>query len=169
MRVMARLVTGLSVLLAIGAAGFLVACSGDDDDATATATSAVEASATRVDVTLDEWSVSPDPTSVSSGEIRFYAKNDGAQIHELILVRTDLDPADLPVYGASDTPEEGHAVGDVNEPALEEEAEVLGEVEDIDSGDTKDATFRLDPGNYVLFCNLPAHYGQGMRVAFTVE
>jgi len=157
----------LSVALVGG--GALFAACGDDDEATPTATrttsSTPETSAVRVDATVKDYSISISPTSAKAGEVRFFVKNEAKGVHEFVVVKSDLDPAKLPTYGANDTPAEGHAVGDVDEDKITAE----GEIEDIEAGTTKDATLVLEPGKYVLICNLPAHYGLGMRVAFTVN
>ena len=129
-----------------------------------TATSG-EHSATTVAVAEKEWSVSPSPTTGKAGEVRFTAKNSGATVHELIVAKVDTDPAKLPTYGSADKPAEGHSIGDVDE----DKVPALGELDDIAPGATKDVTFALSPGKYVLYCNLPAHYSQGMRMTFTVQ
>ena len=49
------------------------------------------------------------------------------------------------------------------------EADSVGEIGEIKPGTTGTVTLDLAPGQYVLVCNLPKHYAQGMRVAFTVE
>ena len=163
-----RWATVLSVIL-VGTAGVLVSC-GDDSGTTpptkTTSSNATsETSANRVDVTLNEFSITTARTSQKAGEVRFFAKNTGKAVHELIVVESDADPAKLPTYSATDKPAVGHAVGDVDEDKITSE----GEVEDIEAGSTKDATFVLKPGKYALICNLAGHYGLGMRVAFTVE
>ncbi|MEP7216851.1 MAG: plastocyanin/azurin family copper-binding protein [Anaerolineaceae bacterium] len=114
---------------------------------------------------MKEWSIVPNPVAVKAGEVRFFASNTGKTTHELVVVKSDEDVTKLPTYGTSETPAEGHVLGDVNEDKITSE----GEVEDIEGGATKDATFVLAPGKYVLMCNLPTHYGLGMRVAFTVN
>jgi len=86
-------------------------------------------------------------------------------VHEFIVAKVDTDPAKLPTYAPSDKPAEGHSVGDVDE----EKVPAIGELDDIGAGKTKDVTFTLNAGRYVLYCNLPAHYSQGMRSTFTVQ
>ncbi|MEJ2484728.1 MAG: hypothetical protein P8Y68_03235 [Anaerolineales bacterium] len=49
---------------------------------------------------------------------------------------------------------------------------VVDEVEDVEPGMTTDLTVTLEPGNYVLLCNIDSdemHYQHGMHVAFTVK
>ena len=52
---------------------------------------------------------------------------------------------------------------------------VEGEIEDIEVGASQELTLDLEPGAYVLICNIydeaeqEAHYQEGMRSALTVE
>jgi uncharacterized cupredoxin-like copper-binding protein len=48
------------------------------------------------------------------------------------------------------------------------ELEPVDEIEDIGDGDDPDLTVDLQPGSYVIICNVELHYKQGMRTAFTV-
>ena len=55
---------------------------------------------------------------------------------------------------------------------MDEEGEgitAIDEIEDIGGGTEQTLTVDLDAGPYVLFCNLPTHYSQGMHAAFTVS
>jgi uncharacterized cupredoxin-like copper-binding protein len=123
-------------------------------------------SSSTVEVTLGEWSVTADTTSVPAGEVTFNATNNGPDdAHELVIVKTDLAPGDLPVDESGKVDEEGAGVT------------MIGEIEEFAVGETESATFDLEAGSYVLLCNIvdtghdPAevHYGLGMRLAFTVE
>jgi len=117
-----------------------------------------------VDVTLQEFAVGTDPSSVSAGSVTFNIENKGPDdTHEFVVIRTDLDPTALPT-------EENGAVAETGEGM-----EVVDEVEDIPVGDTPTLTVDLESGSYVLICNIydesekEAHYQEGMRVSFTVE
>jgi hypothetical protein len=68
---------------------WIAACagSGSADD--------VSSSTSDVDVALAEWSVTPSPDSVSSGQVTFNVSNEGTKIHDLLIVK-DVAPADLP-------------------------------------------------------------------------
>jgi uncharacterized cupredoxin-like copper-binding protein len=158
-----KIVWGLLGLAAVVFA--LAACGGSNDSTTQTPNPSKETTATQIAVSVKEFSISPTPTSAKAGEVRFTVKNDGTVPHEFVVIKTDSAPASLPVYQASDKVAEGHAVGDVNE----DKVTSAGELEDVAPGATKDATFKLGAGKYVLICNLPAHYGQGMRTAFVVN
>jgi uncharacterized cupredoxin-like copper-binding protein len=118
-----------------------------------------------VNVTLQEWAVVPDTLSVPAGSVTFNAENVGPMDpHELVIVRTDIPASDLP------TREDG---------AFDEEAdgvEVVDEIEEFDVGTTESLTLDLEPGHYVLLCNLveeedgelEAHYQMGMWIDFEV-
>ena len=147
----------------VGVAVVLVSC-GDDNSNTAGGAGSAKA-ATQVKVTLKESSIVPAPSTVSAGEVHFVVNNTGKEVHELIVVKSDADPAKLPIYGASDKPPEDHLVGDVNE----DKVTSMGEVDDIAPGATKDMTIVLQPGKYILMCNIRTHYTLGMHIAFTVK
>ncbi len=118
-----------------------------------------------VNVTLQEWAVVPDTLSVPAGSVTFNAENIGPMDpHELVIVRTDFAASDLP------TREDG---------AFDEDAdgvEVVDEIEEFDVGTTESITLDLEPGHYVLLCNLveeedgemEAHYQMGMWIDFEV-
>ncbi|MEO8229019.1 MAG: hypothetical protein ABI628_04555, partial [Chloroflexota bacterium] len=120
-----------------------------------------------VNVTLTEFAVVPDVTSVAAGTVTFVAKNSGpADVHELVVVKSDLGAANLPVD------KDGKVTEGVAGVTL------IGEIEDIDVGATKQADLLLTPGKYVLLCNilqtepdgsLEAHYKVGMRTDFEVK
>ena len=60
--------------------------------------------------------------------------------------------------------------GEVDEEGLEASGvESPGEIEDVGPGQTKSGTLKLTPGRYVMICNLPGHYKQGMYGTLTVK
>jgi hypothetical protein len=121
------------------------------------------AAAASVQVTLQEWAVGTDVTEAPAGPVTFTVSNIGPEdVHEFVVIRTDLSFIDLPTdeTGAVDESAEG--------------VEVMGEIEDIPVGSSQDLTLTLEPGAYALICNIfsadenEAHYQMGMRTAFTV-
>jgi len=99
------------------------------------------------------------PTTLDAGKHTIGLTNAGKQPHEVVVVRTDLGAADLPL----------DANGDVNEDAPQ-----LSSVADsgnaLASGKSKSfSTAALAPGHYVAFCNLAGHYRLGMHVDLTVK
>ena len=119
-----------------------------------------------VTIVLGEWVVDPTPTSAAAGELTFTADNQGGEDHEVVVVRAD-DPADLPT----------DADGAVDEEQIAED-DFIGEIEEFPSGEQETATFEMDAGTYVLFCNITeteddgdveSHFAEGMVTTFTVE
>jgi hypothetical protein len=119
--------------------------------------------AVQVDVTLTEFQVTPDTSSVPAGQVYFLADNRGAETHELVVVRSDLQPDALPVVDGA---------------VPEDDVDFIGEIEGFAAGSQASGVFDLEAGSYVLFCNLveteesgeiESHYEEGMHAAFTVE
>lgn len=51
-----------------------------------------------MNVALGEWTVAPDKTTVKAGQVYFLADNRGPDDpHELVIIRTNLAPDQLPV------------------------------------------------------------------------
>jgi uncharacterized cupredoxin-like copper-binding protein len=147
------------------AAVALVGCSGAKSANGTAAGQATEPVNTTITTTLKEFSITPSTATAKAGEVKFVVNNAGTTTHEFIVIKSDLAPDKLPVFAAGDTPAEGHVVGDVDEDKLT----ATGELDDINPKDTKDVTFKLTPGKYILLCNLPAHYKSGMVTTFTVQ
>jgi uncharacterized cupredoxin-like copper-binding protein len=122
------------------------------------------ASGGTVDVTLQEWAVVPSPTSAAAGEVTFRVTNKGPEdVHEFVVLKTDLDPAALPTDATGKVGEGGTGM------------EVVDEIEDIEVGQSQDLTVTLAAGTHVLLCNIydetekEAHYQMGMRTVFEVS
>jgi uncharacterized cupredoxin-like copper-binding protein len=149
--------------VAVGCAACLVtlaACKDDDND-----TSNGGGGGTPVDVTVQEYRVVVDPASAPAGKISFAVYNTGKEMHEFIVFKTDLAPDKLPLKDGK-VDEEGTGV------------DKIGELEEIDPGDTKTLTVTLDAGKHVVICNrveegedggVESHYVHGMHAAFTAE
>lgn len=120
---------------------------------------------TTVDVSLQEFSINPSVAAAPAGIVSFKVANDGPNdVHEFVVVRTDLAPGDLPTDEAGAALEDGDGM------------EVIDEIEDLPVGSIETLALDLDAGSYVFICNLveeedgetEAHYALGMRTAFTV-
>ncbi len=115
----------------------------------------------KVDVALTTYDITPDKSSVSSGEVTFHIHNDATDLtHEFVVFKTDLPADQLPL----------NSDGIVNEedPAIT----LIDEAEDIEPGASTDLTVTLDPGHYALVCNVDStemHYQHGMHTDFTVK
>jgi uncharacterized cupredoxin-like copper-binding protein len=160
-------VLSLSAVAALLLAGCSSApSSSPSSSAPASALTSAPASAATgsVKVTLTEWAVIPDKTSATAGNVTFEVTNAGPQFkHEFVIIKTDLDPADLPADSTGKVDEAGAGI------------QFVGEVEELEIGATETASFELTAGKYVLICNIveaagghESHYNQGMRTAFTV-
>jgi uncharacterized cupredoxin-like copper-binding protein len=168
-RITSFLVT-LSVAALVGACGGGTSTGPSTEPSTAaSAGTSVEASAGtggNVAVTLQEFSVTPDPASATAGSVTFDVTNASTSLqHEFVVVKTDLGADNLPTKEDGSFDEAGEGV------------EVIGEVEELDPGGTDSATFDLAAGSYVLICNIvvtdggttTSHYQSGMRIDFTVN
>lgn len=109
----------------------------------------------KVRVTMDEYRISPNVTSIGAGRVTFEVTNLGREEHEMVVLKTDLPTSTLRLR-ATDTEK------------VDEEASgtMIGEIEDILVGSTRTETFDLSPGRYILVCNIAGHYGHGMVTTF---
>ena len=108
-----------------------------------------------VHVTLKDNGITLDQTTANAGTVVFDVKNAGTIVHEFVVIRTDATPDKLP-------PSAG-------EPGQMLEDGTVGEVEDINVNETKQLSLKLEPGKYVLICNLVGHYLLGMHAGFVVK
>jgi uncharacterized cupredoxin-like copper-binding protein len=120
--------------------------------------------ATTIDVTLQEWAVIPSADAAPAGDVTFRVTNAGPEdIHEFVVLKTDLGAGSLPVDGTGTVDETGGGI------------EVIDEVEDLAVDGSEELTVTLEAGSYVLLCNIydeteqEAHYAMGMHIDFTVN
>jgi uncharacterized cupredoxin-like copper-binding protein len=109
-----------------------------------------------VAVSMTEFAVSPSVSSVAPGTITFNVSNNGAIIHDLHVIQTDLPPDQLPVdsgTGQVDTAQ----VPDVASTGI------------IQGGGSDSTSQDLPIASYVLICNVPSHYEAGMYAGFQVQ
>lgn len=103
-----------------------------------------------------EMAIKLDHASMPAGQITFHVVNSAMNTpHEMVLVKADSPDAKLAVDAATNR---------VNEKALTSEGEVGG----LKAGQSGDLSVKLEPGNYMLICNVKGHYAAGMHIAFTV-
>ena len=98
-----------------------------------------------VTVTLNDYTVEMSQTTIPANTpVTFVAINKGTVMHEIVLEK----------------------VGAVDEPL--EIAGVVAEIEDVESGQTKEAVWIIaEPGEYQLACHVRGHYEKGMVQSFT--
>ena len=110
-----------------------------------------------IGATEADYSITLDESSAPAGEVTFDVTNEAEQPHEFVVFKTDLAEDQLPMDDEGNVDEEGDGV------------ELVDELEDIAPGDEPSLTVDLDAANYVIICNLPGHYKQGMHASFTVS
>ncbi len=143
--------------LAAAGAGLLFAACGTAQASVPTAGNATTAStgATHVTVTLgDNMRIALDKSSVPAGKVTFSVTNTGTMKHEVVVLKTDLAPDQIPA---------GKEAGMVSEDTS------VGESGDMDPGTSKEFTLDLAAGKYLLICNEPGHFAAGMHTPFVVK
>jgi len=97
-----------------------------------------------------------EPQSVKAGDVEFSVKNDAvSEEHEMIVVHLKSADEAIPMNASSDRVDE-------------DKLESLGEVEDLKPGTTGSLKATLQPGTYLVFCNIKGHYNAGMSSKLTV-
>ena len=104
-------------------------------------------------VEMTEWDMIVEQP-LPAGLIGFQVQNAGAVAHEFKVIRSDVAEDGLTIEG-----------GKANEGGLE----ILAAIPEFLGGTTVTTALELTPGQYLLFCNVPAHYQLGMVVSVTVE
>ena len=110
-----------------------------------------------IGATEADYSITLDESTAPAGEVTFDVTNEAEQPHEFVVFKTDLAEDQLPTDDEGNVDEEGDGV------------ELVDELEEIAPGDEPSLTVDLDAADYVIICNLPGHYKQGMHVSFTVS
>ena len=103
---------------------------------------------------LREHTITLTSPEVRAGEVVFIVRNRGGQAHDLIVIKTDRAADALPIVGQTQKANEEGRVGGV---------ELLA------PGKSANLRLTLEPGHYVLICNVPTHYQLGMRTELTVK
>lgn len=169
---------GWWILLALAALSLpAAACGGGNDGQTATASPTTAASAppsptatpsgptatpsvTEAPMTVEEFVIKPSVVRAPYGTVIFKVKNAGTVTHQFLVIKSDLPIAQLPRLPN-------------NAGADEKQLDVVGRIEAIEPGAEAELSIPLDPGTYVLICNLRSdgrsHYLTGMYNQFTVR
>jgi uncharacterized cupredoxin-like copper-binding protein len=118
------------------------------------------APATVVRVTVDNTgsreSMKLDKATIPAGPVQFVVVNNSFdEEHEMIVARTDLVPARFP------TTADGSRV-------LEDKFTGLEEVGEIKPHEEGKLAMSLQPGHYILFCNIKNHFKNGMYAELDV-
>jgi uncharacterized cupredoxin-like copper-binding protein len=108
------------------------------------------------DMSKATMAITVDTAKVKAGEVTFVVTNNSKEmIHEMLVA--PADPAKPLPFVAADSRVD------------EEASKDLGEVSELDSGKSGSLTITLEPGTYILFCNIAGHYMAGMWTLITVE
>lgn len=101
-------------------------------------------------------SIRIDKPTVKAGTVTFDVTNwSKSVLHEMLVVSVDNPSAPLPYdYAQGRVPEE--------------QVKVLGEAADLQPNMSKTVEIALQPGSYLLICNVPGHYAAGMVAPITV-
>lgn len=145
----ARMVIAAVVLGGVALSG----CADDPNDAAGAGSADVDDGV--VSGHVKEWEVVVETDEVPAGEITFRIENQGSIEHEFLVVRTDVDPGDIPVEGDRFSEEQ-------------ESIFMVDEIPEYAAGTTEELTVTLEPGVYQLVCNIAGHYTAGMYTKLTV-
>jgi uncharacterized cupredoxin-like copper-binding protein len=101
--------------------------------------------------------VTANAASVPAGDVTFEVTNASkTMVHEMLVVKVSDLKAQMPYDAKTDRIDE-------------DKAGSLGEVSELDAGKSGSLTLKLEPGTYVLFCNLRGHFMAGMWTSITVN
>jgi len=115
--------------------------------------------------TVKEWQISLGSTTHAAGAVTFNITNAGDKEHEFVVRKTDLTSDKLPLNADGEVSEDAPELTEVGDPS---------DVAEIASGSSdRSLTVTLQPGHYVIFCNLHVedllHYQKGMHVDLTIQ
>ncbi len=117
-----------------------------------------------VDIKLQDSSTDPsiahmrivvDNVALKPGRVTLHANNQSKTLEHEVLIARDNGGAELPFDAAKDR-------------VVESRAHSLGEISELKPGHSGSLTLNLKAGTYVLFCNVPGHYKDGMHVKLVV-
>ncbi len=104
-----------------------------------------------------------EPAVVPAGEVSFVVLNNGALVHEMVVLPLPSDGAGTRPTGADGKINESQSLGEVSRSCG------AGAGDGIAPGSVGWTTMTLKPGNYELVCDQPWHYAAGMFSPFTVR
>jgi len=133
----------------------LFATAGAVNAATPTQMLAIKLQDSSTDPSITHMRIVVDRDALTPGLVTLQAENQSKNlVHEVLVVR-DVGAKELPLNAKRDR---------VNEARVRR----LGEIGDLPPGKRGKLTLNLKPGTYLLFCNQPGHYGDGMVTKITI-
>jgi len=107
------------------------------------------------DPSIEHMRIVIDRQTINAGSIAILVQNQSKNlVHEVLIARDD---------GAGELPLDAN-----HDLVIESRVRPLGKIANIAPGKSGKLALTLEPGAYVLFCNLPGHYLDGMVARFTV-
>jgi uncharacterized cupredoxin-like copper-binding protein len=97
-----------------------------------------------------------DHNPIKAGEVAFDVTNwSRSTVHKIAVVAVDSPSSQLPFdYSQS--------------MVREDQIKILGETSELQPNESKTLHVHLQPGTYMLFCNVPGHYAWGMATTLEV-
>lgn len=139
-----------------------------------------------VSVEISSFYIQPDVHTIHTGPITFEATNKDVITHEMLVVRVaDFEPGDGSAQVSStkgsakaviEAATQDRLVAQLNASAYdhatsrlaEERINSIGEVADLEGQTQGTVTLDLPPGQYLLLCNITAHFQSGMHSTLIV-
>ena len=107
------------------------------------------------DPSIAHMSITLDHDALKPGRVTLQAENRSKTLVHEVLIARDSGAKELPFDAKHDR-------------VVETRVHPLGEISYLAPGKTGTLSLNLKPGNYVLFCNQPGHYKNGMIARLTV-
>jgi uncharacterized cupredoxin-like copper-binding protein len=144
-----------ATLIGSALCSLLFATVGAVSAATPTQILAIKLQDASTDPSITHMRIVVDRDALKPGLVTLQAENQSKNlVHEVLVVR-DVGAKELPLNAKRDR---------VNETRVRR----LGEIGDLPPGKAGKLTLNLKQGTYLLFCNQPGHYGDGMVTKITV-
>lgn len=141
----------LTALLAL-----LAGCGSTSTTSSSSPTPATAAAGGAQQVSLSEWKIEA-PNSLKAGQVALKITNGGTVEHELLVFKSDLDPAQYPTDSDGNIKEDGAGITKVSD----------GDNVAVAGSQTRTVDL-TQPGKYLFMCNIPSHFKQGMVKVVTV-
>ena len=107
--------------------------------------------------------ITSDPSSVAAGRISFVAFNNGALVHEMVVLPLPSDGPGTRPTGANGKIKETQSLGEASRSCG------AGAGDGIAPGSIGWTTMTLKPGRYELVCDEPWHYAAGVFTVLIVK
>jgi uncharacterized cupredoxin-like copper-binding protein len=105
-------------------------------------------------VEMTDYKITVNVTNWRAGGVTFGVRNLANMEHSFVVIKTLIPQDKLPVDGAT---------------AKAKEDVKMGEIKSIAAGKSAALRLELQPGKYVLICNIAGHYQLGMHNSITMD